>query len=183
MKLSITIFFILVLMVFVLGCATSVEPTESQSFKEEPPIAPSSPISVKLIVEPSTEKAKLGDETELIVSISSLDNNSYDGTTAQIDLPEGITLVSGDASWVGDLENPAGFNARIKFEEIGNWTVTASAKYIFSKNTWLGGRAQVCFYVSEDKIAMESGECPTQVILPQGIKELTTEPPQPFKEE
>jgi len=174
MKLLITILF---LTVFVAGCLTSVEPKDREIIEEELEIAPSSPISVKLSVETLTETAKLKSETDLVVSVSSLDSNSYDGTTAQIDLPNGITLVEGDASWVGNLENPASFNGRVRFEEIGNWTVTASAKYIINEDTWLGDSAQVCFSVSEDKITTESGKCPTQVILPPGTKETLTERP------
>jgi len=174
MKLLITILF---LTIFVTGCIASIEPKDREIIEEELETAPSSPISVKLSVKALTETATLGSETDLIVTVSSLDGNSYDGTTAQIDLPDGITLVDGDTSWVGNLENPTIFNARVKFEEIGNWTVTANAKYIITEDTRLSDSAQVCFSVSEDKITMERGECPAHVILPLGIKETSTERP------
>lgn len=155
----IIIIFLLVLVVFVLGCTTSLR--ESEPIEEELEIVPSTPISVKLDIPAFVETLKLGSEMDLVVTVSSLDGNSYDGTTAQIDLPDGITLIGGDTSWVGDLENPADLNARVKFEEVGNWTVTASAKYIITEDTWLGDSAQVCFSVSEDVVLMESGECRT----------------------
>jgi|TARA_B100001971_G_C18241812_1_gene571430 hypothetical protein len=161
MKLLITILLLMVLAVLIVGCTKSIEPVKNEPFIIESVSSPSSSISVKLTVEAFTEILKLGGETDLIVTISSLDGNSYDDTTAQIELPKGITLVSGDTEWIGNLENPASFNARVKFEEVGDWTITVGAKSIISEDIWLGGNAKVCFSVSEDKITMESGECQT----------------------
>ncbi|MBU90363.1 hypothetical protein CMO94_02375 [Candidatus Woesearchaeota archaeon] len=151
----------MVLAVLIVGCTKSIEPVKNEPFIIESVSSPSSSISVKLTVEAFTEILKLGGETDLIVTISSLDGNSYDDTTAHIELPKGITLVSGDTEWIGNLENPASFNARVKFEEVGDWTITVGAKSIISEDIWLGGNAKVCFSVSEDKITMESGECQT----------------------
>jgi len=105
MKLSIAIILLMLLVVLVAGCTTSVEPIEDELLEEKPPIAPSSPISVKLTMTAFTETLKLGSETDLIVTVSSLDGKfTYNNTIARIDLPEGISLVGGDIEQLVDLK-------------------------------------------------------------------------------
>jgi len=175
----------LILIVSIAGCTTNQIPTIDQSNNEpfivESESPASSPISVNLIVSAFAEQPKLGSEADLILEVTV--HESYDkplsNTTVNIDLPQGMMRIDGDTEWIGDLtnENPLILNARVKFTEIGNLTLKSSARWYFTEDSWLGGTAQICFSVSEDKISMKKGTCPTQTILPSGIKELDTEPP------
>ncbi|MBI2137163.1 hypothetical protein HYU12_01445 [Candidatus Woesearchaeota archaeon] len=162
------------------------ETLTNKPFTVESTSSPSSPISVKLIMSAFSETPKLGSETDLSVEVSV--HESYDKTlpnaTVKIDLPEGIILVSGDTEWTGDLTNEkvVTLNAKIKFGRVGNWTLKSTAQSYFTEDSWYGGTTEVCFSVSEDKISMKKGKCPTQVILPSGVQETRTEPPEPVDE-
>ena len=161
---------------------------EQKPFVVEPssePLPPPSLFSVELAVADFTEPPKLGSETDITVTVEFSIPGSYvapprfSPDTVRIDLSEGITLVSGDTEWEGDLivEIPVIFNARIRFTEVGDWTLEASVKF----STIHIDRDQVCFSVSRDKITMKSGECPIPPLQVRG--KAIPAPPLPPREE
>lgn len=145
--------------------------------------APSSPISVELTAAAFTEKPKLASETDLILTaaVHPTYSLSLPPTTAQIELPEGITLVSGDIEWAGDLtiESPLTLQARVRFAQVGDWAVTARVKSDFGGGDWYGGIVHICFSVSEETLSMQQGECPTGPISPPGTQEAKADPAKP----
>jgi len=91
----------------------------------------------------------LNEEVEITFTFSSaLD---APGTTATILLPSGVTLVSGDLEWTGDLE--AGdlqtLEAVIQFTQEGNRTIEGKALRTLEGGDSWGDAAYIYLYVSE----------------------------------
>ena len=166
MKLPIIVFSV-ILALFIAGCESDDDDATTPPLIGEEDqrdliveSSPSSPISVKMTVAGFDGKPVLGSETDITVTISSLDGNSYESTNAQIETEEGIKVIGGDKEWTGTAsENPSTFIARVKIDKIGEWTLTASARHVTGPDSWLGGAARVCFTVTEESISMESGIC------------------------
>ncbi len=156
------------------------EPELQKPFVVESSSSPSSPISVKLTTAAFTELPKLGSETDLImeVSVHPSYNRTLPNATVNMDLPEGIELISGHTQWNGTLSiaDPIVLTARVKFVEDGNWSLSASAKSYFTEDSWVGNEADICYSVSEATIAQKSGKCPTKTTLPPGTRETKPSP-------
>ncbi len=80
-----------------------------------------------------------GKSTQLMATVSAFQDAP--GTTVEINLPDGVKLVSGDLTWQGDLKagESASFSAGILFTATGEFEITASARSpIDAHNTRLG---------------------------------------------
>lgn len=136
-----------------------------------------SPISVNLSISSFTEPSRLGSEAELKTSIISI----WDApnTTINVVLPDGIALVNGDLTWNANLKANVliNLNATIRAIKIGNWTVLAIAKWYFTYDSWYGDVAKLCICVYEDRIVVDSEECPPSTDIPSGYDETRTVPP------
>jgi hypothetical protein len=96
--------------------------------------APSTPIKVELAI---SSIPAVNQSTEVTCTVSSI--RDAPDTTAQIILPEGAELVSGDLTWQGDLEadKPISFSATIVFKETGSYAIEAVARCeIVKANSW-----------------------------------------------
>jgi len=73
-------------------------------------------------------------------------------TSAQITLPDGFELVSGDLSWQGDIapDGQESFNFSIRTVETGNWTIEADAGYFITEDSWYGSVDYIYISVSEE---------------------------------
>ena len=147
-----------------------------------PPLdeAPSSPMTINLYVSPFTEPQGLGSEANLKIEIASIEDAS--NVTAKINLPEGLSLVSGNLTWNGTLQAnvSSSFDARIKATKLGNWTISATVKWYLYEDSWVGAidRATICVF--EDRIivtpASPMGESSSDAV-PSGYDELKKESP------
>jgi hypothetical protein len=73
----------------------------------------------------------LNETAQLTFTITSTSVFGAPNTTAQITLPAGFELISGNLSWHGDIppDGEESFNLTIKSVKIGNWTIEAKAGY------------------------------------------------------
>jgi len=88
-------------------------------------VVPSAPIEVYLAI---SNAPALNQTAELTCTITS--HEDAPNTTAQIKLPEGFELISGDLKWKGDLEKNSqkSFKATVKSVKTGNWAIEAIAE-------------------------------------------------------
>ena len=88
-------------------------------------VVPSAPIEVCLAI---SNAPALNQTAELTCTITS--HEDAPNTTAQIKLPEGFELISGDLTWKGDLEKNSqkSFKATVKSVKTGNWAIEAIAE-------------------------------------------------------
>lgn len=114
-------------------------PTEKSVFTiekgEKETGAPSTPISVSLST--LADEPKLNEIIEITCAVSSI--LDAPDTSAEIILPEGVDLISGDVSWKGDLRAnaPISFSAKIKLTEAKNLEIGAVARHIIDEeNSW-----------------------------------------------
>ncbi len=80
----------------------------------------STPIHVELSL---SKTPQVGDEVEARLTVSAV--RASPNTTATIILPEGVTLVSGQANWRGDLDpnQPVSLNATLRFNTPGDMQI------------------------------------------------------------
>jgi hypothetical protein len=99
------------------------------SITEEVGPVPPRPLKISLSVSPFTSG------TEKVAELTATITSDIDApnTTAEIVLPEGIILLSGNTSWKGDIpaKGSVKFSAKIKAEKKGEWKVEAIAKNYF----------------------------------------------------
>ena len=120
---------------------------------------------------------KLGEEAQLtfIVSVMPQLNRTFKDLSAQVVLPEGFTLVSGDLSWQGDLEpgQAVQITSTIKATKTGNWSIGGSIKgafdylYVYVSETD-ATVSRTPFKVSESTSTTQTGS----VTLPAGDSNL-----------
>ena len=92
------------------------------------------PISVQLAI---SSPPILNEIVQVNCAISSV--LDAPNSTAEIILPEGAHLVSGNLKWSGDLlrDVPVLFSVYIVFVESGNWTIKALARHVLdTENSW-----------------------------------------------
>mgnify|MGYP001603250859 CR=1 FL=1 len=182
MRLSLAI---VILAMIITGCAKSDYHINGPVGSQSTSSPTSSPISVKLTVLPLSEPLTLESQANLIMEVSV--HPSYSNTlnaTANIILPEGIALVSGETIWNGELKagSPITLSAIVRVNKVGNYTIEASAKHYFGEpsaeyplgDSWVGDVENICFSASEDKATIISGECQNK-LLHEGRQELRTE--------
>lgn len=108
---------------------------------------PSVPIDVELSL---PKVPKLGQSSQLVCTVSS----AFDApmTNIQIMLPEGLALVKGDFSWLGDIPANGMIKVKsvIKAIDVGNWTIEATAGYSVTKDSYYGDVDRLYISVSED---------------------------------
>jgi hypothetical protein len=108
---------------------------------------PSVPIEVDLSISNAPALSETAELTCTIASVFGAPN-----TTAQITLPDGFELVSGDLSWQGDIapNGQESFNLSIRTVKTGNWTIEADAGYFPDENSWYGDTDRLYVSVSEE---------------------------------
>ncbi|MEM2972446.1 MAG: hypothetical protein QW270_08540 [Candidatus Bathyarchaeia archaeon] len=138
---------------------------------------PLSAINITLHISQFTEPQGLGSEANLTIEIVSIEDAS--NVMVNVSLPEGISLLEGDLAWTGNLTAnvSSSFNLRIKAVEVGNWTISATAMWYLTSNSWYGDIDRMCICVFEDRIVVTSGECCSTKNIPPGYNELRTSPP------
>jgi hypothetical protein len=125
-------------------------PEESPPFPppvEDTATAPSSPIGVDLSISNAPALNATAEITCTITSVFDAPN-----TSAQIILPDGFKLVSGELSWQGDIapNGQESFKFTIKSVKTGNWTIEAKAGYLFGEDGWYGNIDDLYISVSEE---------------------------------
>jgi len=108
---------------------------------------PSVPMEVNLSI---SSAPALNETAQLICTITSVVDAP--NTTAQITLPEGFELISGNLSWHGDIvaNGQESFNVVIKSVKTGIWTIEAGAGYPIIPYDWCGASDYLFISVSED---------------------------------
>lgn len=145
----------------------SVSPFPSRIYyfrqdSEEPVWPAESPVMVKLLAG-EFEPPKLGGEGKLTVILTS--SMDVHDVTVRVNLPRGISLVSGRLIWNGDVEAnvSTSFSLIVKACEVGRWNIAATANYYLTSGVWsrwYGDTGQLGIYISEDEISVVSGEFP-----------------------
>ena len=118
--------------------------------------APSTPIIVDL----SMNKAPaVNEEAEVILEVRS--HEDAPGTTAQIELPMGARLVSGNPSWEGDVSvgSPVRIAITIAFAQEGEYTIQGGALRPVSADMIWGDADYIYLTVKQDSgyFGFESG--------------------------
>lgn len=138
---------------------------------EEPVWPTESPVVVTLLAE-DFEPPKLGGEGKLTVTLTS-NMDVYD-VTVQVNLPRGISLVSGRLLWNGDVKAnvSTSFSLMVKACEVGTWNIAATANYYLTSGVWsrwYGDTGQLGIYISEDEISVVSGGFPPPEWVYRGV--------------
>jgi len=96
----------------------------------------------------------LGSEAILTIEVSSLEDSA--NVSVHVNLPEGLLLVTGDLDWNVDLkENVSDSRTMvIRAVQVGNWTVSATARWYIYDDSWEGDSDIACVCVSEDSISV-----------------------------
>ena len=110
---------------------TSCEQETKQNEVQATLAAESTPIEVQLSISKPPALNEAAELTYTVISTVDAPNSA-----AEITLPDGATLVSGDLTWQGELkaDKPISITAEIVFEETGNWAIRAAAKSVIDEN-------------------------------------------------
>lgn len=138
------------------GCTETLPPKEPQ---EETLQIQETPAASPLKMDISLSKAPaLGETAEIIATIQYIveikENMSVPKTVANIILPEGFELTSGDPTWEGYVKNePQQFSILVKAVEVGDWTIQARARSppTDTGEGYIGGGDNIYVSVLEDK--------------------------------
>jgi hypothetical protein len=150
--------------------------------EESPPFPPipSLPIGVDLSISNAPALNETAEITCTITSVFDAPN-----TSAQIILPDGFELVSGELSWQGDIapNGQESFKFTIKSVKTGNWTIKAKAGYLFGEDGWYGNLDYLYISVSEEtalvsKTPFLSGDTGERRLDDSEIPNLAELPPQ-----
>lgn len=121
--------------------------TEEKLIPSETPA--SSPIKLNL----SLSKAPaLGQTTEIIAILTYIGKikENMPEAVANINLPDGFELISGNIVWKGKLEASINFSIVIKAIKIGNWTIEGSVRSPPEGEAYFGGRDFIYITVLKD---------------------------------
>ena len=74
-------------------------------------------------------------------------------SSAQIKLPDVVSLISGDLTWKGDLKakHPVSFSAEISFDKAGKYTISASARHMINEKSGWGNADFVYLNIGADR--------------------------------
>lgn len=99
---------------------------------------PEPPVYLLIHLSNFTEPQGLGSETNLTVFLIPLVD--LQNVSAQIILPEGLSFISGNLTWSGDLKTNlrTRFSARIRAEKTGNWTIAIGTGTYLADGPWFG---------------------------------------------
>jgi hypothetical protein len=130
------------------------------------PSEPSAPIKVELYM-PSAPR--LNEAIEVTCTVSAVID--MPDSSARIELPDGVSLISGNLTWEGDLKanHPVSFSAEISFNKAGKLAISASARHMISEKSGWGDADFVYLNIGADK--SEFGWPPTGP-----VKIIQTEP-------
>ena len=122
--------------------------------------APSTPLQVKLYM---SQPPVVGEEAEILVEVMMVVDDAPE-VTAQVELPPGVELVSGETSWTGSLNagESAEFSATIVFTEPDEYGISAIALAPINPDVVYGGDDAVFLTVGVDSshFGLESGSDP-----------------------
>ena len=127
---------------------------------------PLSPMSITLTLSPFSDPQLPRSQSDMTVKmLSTCDANNV---TAEILLPQGISVVSGSLKWQGDLKAnvSSSFCTTIKIIEVGNWTVSARVRWYFTPDSWYGDIDRICIRAFNDRIEVVPAECIIYNALP-----------------
>lgn len=99
---------------------------------------PEPPIYLLMHLSNFTEPAGVGSEADLTVFL--IPWVDMQDISAEIVLPEGLSLVDGNLVWNGNLKANIRekFSARIRAEKVGNWTIVVAAGSCLPDGPWFG---------------------------------------------
>ena len=138
--------------------------------------SPISPMKLDLSI---SNPPPLGETAELTATVTYIEGEVKQNRSgvAEIILPEGLELVSGEARWAGKVEPEINFSVVVRSVKIGNWTIEGISRTPPTGETWMGGRDFIYLSVTENgsfiskKRFKEPRECP------HGFNCGTSEPP------
>ena len=164
-KIFILLIILSVLLLSVPGCASSQEGGSIQTEPQEEsnillpaeispvpssnaPSAPSAPISVELYM-PSAPR--LNEAIELTCTVSSL--TDMPDSSARIELPDGVSLISGNLTWEGDLKakHPVSFSVEISFNKADKYAIRATASHMINETDGWSDMDSIYLTIGTDK--------------------------------
>lgn len=193
-----SIFILLLLLPLLLlsipGCASSQEgvgiQTEQEDGSTQPPkesspapssnvpSEPSAPIRVELYM-PSAPR--LNEAIEVTCNVSALID--MPDSSARIELPDGVSLISGNLTWGGDLKanHPVSFSAEISFNKADKYAIRATANHMINKTSGWGDMDSIYLTIGTDK--SEFGWPPTGPLPFRQTEKGDVEPGKPYMKE
>jgi hypothetical protein len=121
--------------------------------------APSTPVHVQLFM---SQPPAVGEQAEIVMEVRTVEDAPE--VTAEIELPPGVEVVSGETSWTGSLRagEAIEFSAAIVFTEPGEYGISAVALAPINPDMIYGDNAAVFLTVGEDgsSFGLESGSDP-----------------------
>ena len=136
-----------------------VAPTEAAATANEAmaPAAPSTPLQVTLTM---TEPPQLGELAPLTLTVQS----AFDAPNTEVmfELPEGVSMVSGELSWSGDLaaNEMLVLAATLRFSEPGEYTLRGQALQPVNEDMIWSGDDYIYLTITPDEsfFGLASGE-------------------------
>jgi hypothetical protein len=112
-------------------------------------IFPSPVIELELLI---PDPPYLGETANIMATVTYLVDikENSPSCSANITLPEGIVLVSGDLEWEWNLQPKVSFGAVIKPVQEGNWTIEGKARCPPEGSSWFGGKDFIYLSVKEN---------------------------------
>ncbi len=134
--------------------------------------SPSTPLLINFTM---AKAPKVSEPVSIKVTVRSV--LDAPNTTANLDLPAAVSMISGTSSFKGDLKKnePVTFEAVIRFMSEGDWTVRAVAKRVVSQDEIWGDAAYIYLNVGRDSGHFGFGNLnfpptpSTRVPLPPGV--------------
>ncbi len=115
---------------------------------------PSSPMKLDISI---SRIPSLGETAKITAMISYVNNESLN-TTAQIKIPEGFELISGDPIWNGTLKRSFEFDIGVRAIKVGNWAIEGIARTPPTGESFFGGRDFI--YISVGRYISYTRESP-----------------------
>jgi hypothetical protein len=132
------------------GCGKT-STTTSDNFMESPPSSPSSGLDIQLKM---AQAPPLGTPADLVWTVKQSSQHSLkNNTTANITLPEGTALISGNLTWTGHLEpgQSLSFITSIVFTTVGRKTIEGEVFNHIDEHNTLGDGDCLYLHIHTDK--------------------------------
>ncbi len=164
-KIFILLLILPLLLLSATGCASSQEEGNIQTEPQEEsstqppqeispapssnvPSEPSAPIRVELYM-PSAPR--LNEAIEVTCNVSGLVD--MPDSSARIELPDGVSLISGNLTWEGDLKanHPVSFSAEISFNKADKYAIRATASHMINETDGWSNMDSIYLTIGTDK--------------------------------
>ena len=145
---------IIILLVIFIGILLFINGCNTLRFEPNVKVetgAPSSALRLELYI---SDAPVLGKTANVTVIINPNFENKYNKTydiVANITLPRGFELVSGDTTWKGALEPQIEFSIVVRAIKTGNWTIEGFARNPPTGSYWEGAKGFIYITVMEDE--------------------------------